>query len=160
MRLDSDMISAMIFSTSSAVVLDCSASLLICWATTANPRPASPALAASILAFKERRSVSSAIFWIIVIADWMDAIESFNVLICSAIFVTEVLASSLEAFNSPMITSEAFSASDICSACLVSESTSSVIYVICSPIRSTLCFATPVSSACVADPLVISSSDW
>jgi len=40
---------------------DCSASFLISSATTENPFPASPALAASIAAFKAKRLVCSAI---------------------------------------------------------------------------------------------------
>ena len=48
--------------------LDCSARFLISPATTANPRPASPALAASIDAFKESKFVCSAMDAIIVAA--------------------------------------------------------------------------------------------
>lgn len=43
----------------SADLLDCSASFFISEATTTNPFPASPALAASIEAFRERRLVCS-----------------------------------------------------------------------------------------------------
>ena len=46
---------------SSVEACDCSASFLISSATTANPRPLSPALAASILALSERRFVCSVI---------------------------------------------------------------------------------------------------
>ncbi len=44
---------------------DCSANFRTSWATTANPRPLSPARAASIAAFKAKRLVCSAIVWII-----------------------------------------------------------------------------------------------
>jgi len=47
--------------------MDCAANFLISSATTRKPRPASPALAASMEAFKERSVVSSAISLIVLI---------------------------------------------------------------------------------------------
>ena len=64
---------------------DCSASFWICAATTAKPRPCSPALAASIDAFKESRFVSSAISVIILAASWILLADAFVVSVCSAI---------------------------------------------------------------------------
>ena len=63
--------------------LDCSASFCICEATTANPRPCSPALAASILALSERRLVSSAIDVIILIAALISSTDLLVVLVLS-----------------------------------------------------------------------------
>ena len=65
---DTSITSLIIIPMSLAATFDWSASFLIWSATTAKPLPASPALAASIEALRERSSVSSAISEISVIA--------------------------------------------------------------------------------------------
>ena len=75
-------ISFKVFLMLSVASLDCSASFLTSSATTAKPRPCSPALAASIEAFKLRRLVSSAISVIMLIAFKVSVFFSFKSLAC------------------------------------------------------------------------------
>ncbi len=63
--------------------LDCSASFWIWEATTAKPLPCSPALAASMDAFRDRRLVSSAMEVIMVVASLIFMADSLVVLVCS-----------------------------------------------------------------------------
>ena len=62
---------------------DCSASFWIWDATTAKPLPCSPARAASMEAFKDRRFVSSAISVMISVASLIFNAEAFVVFVCS-----------------------------------------------------------------------------
>ena len=71
------MIFSITLSISFAEVFDCSARCLISSATTAKPLPASPALAASILAFKDNRFVCSAMEAIMFAASWIFWIALF-----------------------------------------------------------------------------------
>ena len=113
---------------------DCSASFWIWAATTANPRPLSPALAASILAFKLRRFVSSAIEVIISVAAWIFCADSFVKFVCLVIVSIDFSTSSFICLNCCMVDVACSLDFRITSAFWLSKSTSREVVPICSPI--------------------------
>ncbi|BAA29580.1 114aa long hypothetical protein [Pyrococcus horikoshii OT3] len=87
--ISSVILSMMLFMLSAACLLS-SANFLISWATTANPLPASPALAASIAAFKANKFVCSAMLVItlvissmfLLISETLDTVSSILDIMC------------------------------------------------------------------------------
>ncbi len=135
---------------------DCSASFCICDATTAKPRPCSPARAASIEAFNDNRLVSSAIAVIISTALWISCAEVFVIFICSAIVSTAFVVFSVYSDNSDKILLASVPALPISLAlCAISEISSTICSII-SPICFVSSIASSVSSACDTAPREIS----
>ncbi len=97
--------------------MDSSASFLISIATTANPRPAFPALAASIDAFRDKRVVCSAISLIVSMIIPMDLDFSSRLSITSIILDVMVMVAPVLSFNR---TTESIPVSITCSAPLAS----------------------------------------
>ena len=126
-----------VFAVSSISLLDsfdCSESFLIWSATTPNPLPLSPALAASIEAFRLRRFVSSAIDVINAVASWIFCTESLVRFVCSCTSPIMRSTSTLM-FRRLLSVSAAFSLDCCMEAALSSNSsTSADVSVIFSPI--------------------------
>ena len=139
-------------------VSDCSASFCISDATTAKPFPASPARAASMLAFKERRFVWDAISEINCDAFWILCAEIFVCFVCSAIVATAAFTSSLIRFSSSIVTTAASLDCFIWSALSFSSSAALPVSMIRFPIYFTLSEAFFASSACKFAPVVIEST--
>ena len=137
--------------------LDCSASFWICDATTAKPLPASPARAASILAFSDNRFVSSAICEINRDASRMLCAELFVCAVCSTICATASFTSALMPRRPLIVTAVLSLASFMLSALLSRLSASRPVFKIRSPISRTFWEALPTSSACLFAPSVIVS---
>ena len=144
-----------ILSISSALFILLSERLLISFATTANPFPCSPALAASMDALRERRLVWSAIDCINSTALLIASAEvcvlnvsSFNVAISSEVF-SLILTSSLSTFDVSLLMSFIFST---VSDNILIESVHASISL---PILITFSFARCVSSAWLPAPSAI-----
>ena len=139
-----------------AEVLVCSASFCISLATTANPRPASPALAASILAFSERRFVWLAIEAIRSTASWILTTDSFVFMICAAILSKAADVISLVAASSLTISDASLLLRLICSDVSESCSTLFIMFETFSHIPIICCEEFSMSLACAVAPCEIS----
>ena len=135
----------------------CSASFWISDATTANPLPASPALAASMLAFKANRFVSSAISEIKREASRIFCADAFVCFVCCAIVSTAWCTSSLITRSWCTISVAWSLAFFMLSAPLPRSSASCPVSNSRFPILFTLKDAFLISSACRSAPSVIPS---
>ena len=147
------MISSIIF----AEEFVCSANFWISLATTANPFPALPALAASILAFNDNKFVWLAICAIKFTTSWIFTTEEFVLCICSDIFINASVVLSLVLPNSFTILAASVPFSLIPFEVIDKSLTLSLICIIFLRILDTCCEETDTSSACVTAPFAISS---
>ena len=114
--------------------LDCSANFWIWAATTAKPRPLSPALAASILAFKLRRLVSSAMEVIISVAARIFWADSLVKSVCLVMVAIDFSTSSLICRSCLIVFVACSLDNRMASALWLNRSTSLEVIPICSPI--------------------------
>ena len=146
------------WSISTTFSADCFARLAICSATTANPFPASPALAASIEAFNASKSVWSAISLIRFAASLIFCADSFVFAAWSYISRICVLVTSLIPTSSSNVFVDV--SFNVCISCaLLSKcSTSFSVCTMPLPMASTSSVAALVYSACEVTFCVISST--
>ena len=82
-----------------AIVRLLSASSLIWAATTENPFPASPARAASIDAFSDKRLVCEAIWRMFSVSDWICAASLLFSIDCSKVFLISLIMATAFVFS-------------------------------------------------------------
>ena len=143
-----------------ALSLDCSASFCIWLATTANPRPCSPALAASIEALRDSRLVSSAISVISAVASRIRATDSLVVLVCSYIRSMAPDAFLLIRSSLSRVSTALLPASRMASEILIRSLSCADVSSTMLPMRITFSVADWVSSACDVAPSDISAMAW
>ncbi len=134
-------------SIDAAELFDSSASFCISEATTANPFPLSPARAASILALRESKLVSSAIEEIIIIASCIFVTDSSVSFTCLSMRFTASYVRSLDSLNSVIIKSASVFACSIFSDVSFNVSTLLTICEMEFPISPTFIVAFSISSA-------------
>ena len=147
-----------IFSILPLAVLDCSARFWIWDATTAKPLPASPALAASMLAFRESRLVSDAISEINWEAFRIFCADSFVWVVCSEITETASFTFSLISFSASIVCAALSLDSFMESALSFSSSASFPVSMMRFPMCCALAEAFFAPPACVLAPSVISET--
>ena len=152
--------SRMISSICFAEALDCSASFPISSATTAKPLPASPALAASMEAFRDSRLVWLAMSAISLVTSRIWDADSLVFWVCSAIALTASMVSELMRSRSVRISCAVFWASIIDWEASDRACTLPLVCSINCPISVIFSEVSLVLSACELAPDAISDTAW